>query len=279
MKAAKLFSLASVLVFFGFIPNSVQKAPEEAVSPCVTRNSVFQNGEELTYQVYYNLNPMWVSAGEVTFKVFEEEKQYHYQAIGKTYKQHDWYFKVRDRYESWVDKNTLLPSYSIRDVSEGNYQLVEKTSYDQRNRSTTVWRDRKKGKGEEKTQHKTVDCVHDILSVLYHLRNIDFEKTGIGSTAPFSIFIDKEEYPLKMKFVGKDANKKVHGMGRYRLRKFEPDVISGTIFEEGTRMTVWVSDDENKIPVLIESPVSVGTVKIVLKGYKGLRYPFTAKVD
>lgn len=279
MKTAKLLSLSFVLVLSGFATPSGQNSPKDAGNPCHTTNNVFQHGEELTYTVYYNLNPMWVAAGEATFKVFDEGQQYHFQAIGKTYKQHDWYFKVRDRYEAWVDKSTLLPNYSTRDVSEGGYQLIEKVSYDQTNKKTTVWRDRKKGSGEKQSNHQIKDCVHDVLSILYHLRNVDFESRGVGATAPFTIYIDKEEYPLKMKYLGKETRKKIHGMGRYRVTKFEPDVISGTIFSADSKMTVWVSDDQNKIPIMIESPVSVGSVKVVLKSYKGLKYDFTAKVE
>ena len=89
--------------------------------------------------------------------------------------------------------------------------------------------------------------------------------------------MDQEEFPLRMRYMGKTENKKVDGMGRYRTLKFQPDVIAGKVFDEDTKMSVWVSDDLNRIPVLIESPVSVGSVKMVLKEYKGLKYEFTAK--
>lgn len=248
-------------------------------APCSVANSVFQHGEEITYVIYYNLSPMWVAAGEVTFKVMDEGNAYHFQAIGRTYKQHDWYFKVRDTYESWVDKHTLLPTYSVRNISEGKYELLEKTAYDQGKRETTVWRDRKKGNGEQKTQHKTTTCVHDVLSIMYHLRNIDFEQKGVGAVSPFTIYIDKEEFPLRMKYAGKESRRKVYGIGHYRLMRFEPDLIAGEVFKGNAKMTVWVSDDQNKIPVYIESPLSVGSVKVVLKDFKGLKYDFTARVQ
>ena len=66
-------------------------------------------------------------------------------------------------------------------------------------------------------------------------------------------------------------------MGRYRTHKFSPELIAGDVFKKGDEMTVYVSQDENKIPLLIESPVSVGSIKVVLKSYKGLKYDFTAK--
>jgi hypothetical protein len=91
--------------------------------------------------------------------------------------------------------------------------------------------------------------------------------------------MDKEEFPLRLRYVGKEPKKKVHGMGRYKTLKFQPDVIAGNVFKEDDKMSVWVSDDQNRIPVLIESPVSVGSVKMVLKRYWGLKYDFGAKVD
>jgi hypothetical protein len=81
-----------------------------------------------------------------------------------------------------------------------------------------------------------------------------------------------------MRYIGKNASKNIHGMGKYKTLKFQPDVIAGNVFKEDAKMTVWVGDDENRIPVMIESPVSVGSVKVVLKSYKGLKYDFTAKV-
>jgi hypothetical protein len=90
--------------------------------------------------------------------------------------------------------------------------------------------------------------------------------------------MDQEEYPLTMKYLGKEYSKTIHGMGNFNVLKFQPEVIVGNVFKEDSKMTVWVADDNNRIPVLIESPVSVGSVKVVLKSYKGLKYNFEAKV-
>lgn len=254
-------------------PGDTLAGPE----PCNTTNSTFQNGEKITYKIYYNLNFVWIPAGEVVFKIYDEGKQYRYQAVGATYSSYEWFFTVRDEYNSWVDKNTLLPNYSERSVNEGDYHIFEKISFNQSERKTTVWRAKKKGEAETKTEHTVKDCVHDVLSSLYNLRNIDFSSQQPGTTVPFRIFMDKEEYPLTMKYVGKEEKKKVYGMGKYKTLKFQPEVIAGEVFNEGAKMTVWVSDDQNRIPLLIETPVSVGSVKMVIKEYYGLKYDFKAK--
>jgi hypothetical protein len=239
----------------------------------------FQAGEELTYKIYYNWNFVWLSAGEVTFKVWDNGDQLHYQAFGHTYGSYEWFFVVHDQYESWVDKNTLLPNFSERSVNEGDYHIYEKIQFNQTGKKMSVWRATKRGDAETKTEHTTKNKVFDVLSTMYWLRTVDFVSRGVGTSESFSIFMDQAEYPLKMKYMGKTPKKKVHNMGRYKTQRYQPQVIAGNVFNEDTQMSVWVSDDQNKIPVLIESPVSVGSVKVVLKSYKNLKYPFEAKVD
>lgn len=274
------FGLYAVLIFtiLGYnFPNI--KAPVRSEEPAIeqTADVAFQHGERLTYKIYYNLNFIWVPAGEVTFKIFDEGKQYHYQAKGETYDSYEWFFNAKDQYDSWVDKTTLLPNYSERSVNEGNYHIFEKIAFNQAGRKMTVWRATKRGDPEEKTEHSVKDECNDVMSSLYNLRNVDFGSQQAGYSVPFRIFMDKAEFPLKMNYMGKDPNKKVYKMGRYKTLKFQPQVIAGTVFKDNAQMSVWVSDDANRIPVLIESPVSVGSVKMVLKEYWGLKYNFEAK--
>ena len=96
---------------------------------------------------------------------------------------------------------------------------------------------------------------------------------------PLQIFMDKETWPLTMTYAGKESNVKVKGVGRFNTIRLKPEVIAGEIFEEGTEMNIWVTDDENRLPLLIESPLSVGSVKAVLKDYKNLRHDLSAEVN
>jgi hypothetical protein len=277
IKPITTFALGFFLMAFTVPHRPHAYTQNTAPEPCVNTNNTFQNGEKITYKIYYNLNFVWVPAGEVVFKIFDEGNQWHYQAIGTTYSSYEWFFSVQDEYNSWVDKNTLLPNYSERSVNEGDYHIFEKISFNQSERKMTVWRAKKKGEAETKTEHTVQDCVHDVLSSLYNMRNYDFANQAAGYSVPIRIFMDKEEFPLKMKYMGKESKKKVYGMGKYDTMKFQPDVIAGEVFNAEAKMTVWVSDDQNRIPLLIETPVSVGSVKMVLKDYWGLKYEFTAK--
>lgn len=284
MKTDKTIALAS-LFCIGltgaplFTEPAVNTAPEASPVQTGGPTPAFQHGEELVYKIYYNLNFIWVPAGEVSFRVFDEGSQYHYQAKGKTYDSYEWFYTAKDDYDSWVDKNTLLPNYSERSVNEGDYHLFEKISFNQTAKQTTVWRATKRGDPETKSEHSVQDQVFDVLSTLYYLRSLDFGSQQPGYSVPFRIFMDNEEFPLTMKYIGRDAKKRVYGMGRYKTLKFQPEVIVGNVFKDGAKMTVWVSDDQNRIPLLIETPISVGSVKMVLKRYWGLKYDFGAKVD
>lgn len=281
MKTMQLTTLSFGFVALTMLTPDFAQDPvgPPATEPCALTNNTFQHGEKLTYKIFYNWNFVWLSAGEVTFQVFDEGNQYHYQARGKTYDSYEWFFKVHDEYDSWVDKNTLLPNYSERSVNEGDYHIFEKITFNQTGRKMTVWRSKKRGEAETKTEHMVQDCVQDVLSSLYHLRNVDFASRQAGAEEAFRIFMDKEEYPLTMRYIGKEGQKKVHGMGRYNTMKFQPQVIAGNVFKDDAKMSVWVSDDQNRIPVLIETPVSVGSVKMVLKDYRGLKYDFKAKAE
>ncbi len=242
-------------------------------------NYAFKAGEKLTYKVYYNWNFVWLAAGEVTFEVNEDDRQYHFKAVGKTYESYEWFYKVHDVYNSWADKSTLLPRYSERSVSEGDYRIFERIQFDQNSRKATVWRATKRGDPETRTEHTVQERVFDVLSSLYFLRTLNFSDKPVGAEQPFRIFMDQEEYPLRLRYTGKEANKRIRGLGRFNTLRFQPQVIVGNIFSDEAKMTVWVSDDENRIPLLIETPIAVGSVKMVLKEHKGLKYPLQSKKE
>lgn len=283
MKLIKMGTL-SLLLVLAITAFNYPTAPADTLPPndadvnaCFMENNTFQAGEQIIYKIYYNWNFVWIPAGEAVFNVTEENNEYHLSAVGTTYDSYNWFFKVKDIYDSYINKETLLPSTSIRDVSEGNYQLYDKVNFDQENKKAVSLR----GKTKDKTvrrEYETGDCMHDILSIIYYTRNLDFDNLTPGAEFPIKIFMDKEVWPLNVKYKGKEANKKIKGMGKYNTIKFSPEVIAGTVFNDGAEMNIWASDDENRIPLMIESAVSVGSVKVVLKEYKGLKYDFTAKV-
>lgn len=248
------------------------------VDPCLGSNTVFQDGEQITYKLYYNWNFVWLPAGEVVFKVKEKETEYHISAVGKTYSSYEWFFKVDDYYETVLDKKTLRPKSFVRDIKEGKFYLYNRINFDQKNGKAVSYQgpDKNSTKREE---FSFSNCMHDMLSIVYYLRNVDYAYLKPKQDFPVEIFLDGKGWPVNVTYNGKAKNVKIKGGDKYNTLMFSPAMIAGAQFKEGTKMNVWVSDDNNKVPVMIESPVSVGSIRAVLSDYKGLKHPLAAKLN
>ncbi len=273
--------MKSLVLFFGLFLISaglVKPTTDDRInySPCYGENEAFTGGEKLTYKLYYNWGLVWLSAGEVVFTVDDMEDRYHLKAVGRTYKSYEWFYKVRDVYESEIDKTSLLPFWGMKDIKEGGYERYDMLTFDRLNNK--VISDR--GKTKEKTKITEFDvpsCTHDILSCIYQLRTTDVSGIEEGDELPINFFLNGERYDIKMKYKGDKGGVKVKGMGKFDTYHFSPELVGGDVFQEGTEMNVFVSKDDNKIPLLIESPLKVGTVKAVLKSYEGLKNNFNVK--
>ncbi len=264
-------------VFMGFTsPGDQQFFAQEKDSSSInyTSDYTFVDGEEIVYKLYYKMGFIWLSAGEVAFTVQDEGDQFHFSAVGKTYPGYEWFFKVRDYYDSYVDKETLLPNTSIRDISEGTYTLYDKVVFDKENNVATSFRGRSKDKAVAK-EVMVDDYIHDMLSSIYYVRNMELNNMQVGDSFPVNIFLDKKTYKLNINYNGKEKGQKIHGLGKFNTIKLSPQLIAGQVFEEGSEMDIYVSDDGNRLPLMITSPVSVGSIRAVLKSHKGLKYEMT----
>lgn len=237
---------------------------------CTVRNSSFIAGEKLTFKVFYTVAGLYVAAGEASFnnslEMLNNRPVYHIVGDGKTYPFYDGFFKVRDRYESYIDTTTLQPYKFIRNIYEGGYKKYENVTFNKTTNAAIT----------NDGVFKVPSCIQDVLSAIYYSRNIDFNKYKPGDKIPFSLFLDKEVFDMYIRYLGKETVKTKYG--KFRAIKFKPLLIKGTIFEGGEKMTVWVSDDANKIPVRIESPISVGSVKVDMISYSNLRYPLSSLI-
>lgn len=235
---------------------------------CGARNVTTQNGEQIMYIVYYTVAGIYVNAGNATFTNSVEKLNgrpvFHISAVGVTNTKYDWIYKVRDKYESYIDTTNMQPLKFVRDVSEGDYKHYESIMFNQ-NANTAV---------TKSGVYKVPDCVQDVISAVYCARNIDFNKYKKDDKIPFKMFLDNEVYDMYIRYLGKEEIKTKYG--KFRAIKFKPLLLKGTIFEGGEKMNVWVSDDQNRIPLRIESPIVVGSVKVDMMSYRNLRYPLSS---
>ena len=277
-----LFACVSTMAFMPhFVLPQYPSESSDSVKPLTNHsveNNAFQNGEELVYKIYYNLNFVWIPAGEVVFRVDDEGSRYHLSAEGRTYSSYEWFYKAYNKLDSYVDKNTLLPQTSIRWVKENRYKLYDKVQYDQKNRTAQFERGDTKDAVEKRGSLKLTDAMHDLLSAIYYSRALDYTHAKVGQDFPMKVMLDEETFPLKYRYMGKEE-KTIRGLGRYSTMKFVPQLVAGNVFKENSQMKIWSTDDSNKLPLMIESPVAVGSVKVVLKSYKGLKYNLDSKKD
>lgn len=261
-----IFRSALLVVWLFFVPQYIHAQNDF----CDVKSICLKSGELLTFKVYYNLSALWVPAGEATFNTQQEtlngQSVFHITAIGNTYSSYDWIFKVRDRYETFMRTNDLWPVKFIRNVNEGGYKFTNNVTFDQE-------------KQKAYSNKKTFDvprCVKDVLSAIYFARNIDYDNLKPGTKIPFSMFLDDKVYDLYIRYVGKGKIKTRYGT--FNAIKITPLLIKGTIFKGGEDMEVWVSDDKNHIPLRVSSPILVGSVKVDMIDYSGLKFPLTSLI-
>lgn len=238
---------------------------------CEARNTSFNAGEVITLHVFYNALGIYVDAGTAEYTVTQEKMSgkpvYHILGTGTTNSKYDWIFKVRDRYESYIDTATLRPYKFVRNVSEGSYKKYENVTFNH-NANTAL---------TTTGIYKVPPCIQDVVSAVYYARNVNFDKYKVGDKIPFSMFLDNEVYNMYIRYMGKETVKTRYG--KFKAVKFKPLLVKGEMFSGGEKMTLWVSDDRNRIPLRIESPLVVGSVKADMMSYKNLRYPLSSFIS
>jgi uncharacterized protein DUF3108 len=237
---------------------------------CSCRNTSFREEEKLTFRVFYNVGFVWINAGNAHFTTKTDEmnghKVFHITGDGRTAKSYVFY-KVNDKYETYIDKETMLPMRFVRNVNEGGFKIHQDVTFNQ-----------KKGQAvSDKKNYPIPKCTQDVLSAIFFARNIDYNKYKPGDKIQFNMFLDNKVYNLYIKYLGKE--KIDTKMGYYNAIKIAPLLIEGTIFKDGEKMIIWVSDDDNHVPLRVETPIVVGSIKVDLMDYENLRNPFSSIIS
>lgn len=227
------------------------------------KNEAFKRGEMLKYRMHYG----FINAGEIVLQILEENKliggrnSYHIIGLGYTNSSFDLFFKIRDRYETYLDEDAIVPWLFIRRVNEGGYKIEQNQIYN--HYRNTMEMDGKKFDIPPNTQ--------DMTSAFYYARTIDFSHAKEGDIFEFPCFVDGQTWPLQIKYMGKEVIKS--DIGKIRCIKFRPVVQKGRIFKKEEDLNAWISDDNNHVPIRAEAKVLVGSIKMDLTEYSGLASP------
>ncbi len=227
------------------------------------KNNSFHVGEKLRYRVHYG----FVDAGEALLEVKATDKKVNGRSLlhvigkGKSLGTFNWFFKVQDRYETYLDAEGLFPWMFVRRVYEGGYEI---------NQDYTFYQHKQKVH-DGKSTYEVPQNIQDMISSYYYARTLDFSNAKYGDIFEFNSFVDGEVYPVKIKYLGKD-NIRIRN-GKFACLKFCPVIQTGRIFKNEEDLTVWISDDENKIPLLAKANILVGSIKMEVVEYSGLKNP------
>jgi hypothetical protein len=224
---------------------------------------VFKAGEQLSYKLKYG----FFTGAVANLRVEESEKKfngrpaYHIIADGRTAGTFDVFYKVRNRYETYIDQTTLQPYFYTEDRHEANYKHTDNVTFDHQDDKITA------NKGVFPFKGK----VFDFLSAYYFSRSIDVSKLHIGDKFDLKYFLDDGVHMLSITYVGKE--KANCSLGEFNCLKFNPTIIPGRVFRKDSKLYLWITDDENRIPVKAHVELIIGSVTMDLTGAKDLKYP------
>ncbi len=231
-------------------------------------NNAFTYGEQLNYRVHYG--PL--NGGTANFEVaadpvkVNDRNTFHIKVKGKSAGLVDVMFKVHDEFESYLDEEALVPWKAIKKVKEGGYTDSDFILFDQLNGFASSRR------GKIDIQQQT----QDIVSAIYFARSTDMSKAKIGDIFPVNFYMDGKNYQLRFKYTGRETIKT--DAGTFKALVIKPQLIQGRVFKDDEALTLWVSDDENKLPLMVESDIFVGSIKAELISYKNVKNAMLAKI-
>ncbi len=231
-------------------------------------------GEWFKFRVHYGI----INAGYATLEVKEavkkNKKVFHVIGKGQTTGMSRFFFKVEDLYESYIDKVTGNPYQFVRKIDEGGYKKNQEGFFNHTSDQVLV----KDYKRNTEKKFSIPNNTQDIMSAFYYLRNHpSVNKLKIGEAIAIDMFFDDETTKFRLKLIGReDINTK---FGIVSTMVFRPLVQTGRIFKEEESLTVWISDDNNKIPIRIKASLVVGSIKADLDGFRGLKYSFKTKIQ
>ncbi len=232
------------------------------------KTDAFKEGEFLKFRINYGLLNAGFATLKINTKTIEGKPEYHVVGDGYTTGMVNLFFSVKDDYQTFFNPKIVQPRRFIRNINEGGYKKNKEIFFDFDKNKARVF-DYKHNTDETFSIPKDAQ---DMLSSLYYLRSLDFDTLKEGDTISMNVFFDDENNKIKLVFKGREIiNTK---WGKVKTVVFNPMVQTGRVFKNEESVTLWMSDDKNKVPIKIKAAILVGSLKAELYEYYGLANPF-----
>ncbi len=238
------------------------------VSDSGKQETAFKEGEYFKFRIHYGIFNASFASLHIKNEQLHGKSVYHIAGEGKSTGLLHLFFGVEDYYETYIDRNTVKPYRFIRKINEGGYTKDLQIDFNHDN-NTAVVVDKKANKTySQKIEPNT----QDMMSAFYYLRNqVDHKSLKNGDEFIVPMHFDDENFKFKVKFLGRETVKT--DIGKVNSLKFVPYVQSGRVFKAQESLTVYISDDYNKMPVKIKAKLRVGSIEADLISYNEVKHP------
>ncbi|MGB7842090.1 MAG: DUF3108 domain-containing protein [Salinimicrobium sp.] len=231
-------------------------------------HQAYEDGEWFRFRIHYGMFNASFATLEVKETSLNQQPVFHVIGKGKSTGLLHLFFKVKDNYETYIHRDSGSPLRFIRNIDEGGYTKNIQIDFDHNTNTALVLNK----KHNEKKTYVVKENVHDMLSSFYYLRNnLNVDDLDHGEMMTLNMFFDNENHEFKLKFLGREVIKTK--MGNIAALKFKPYVLAGRVFKEKESLTMWVSDDDNRMPLKIQADLAVGSLEADIDAFKGLKYP------
>ena len=234
----------------------------------------FETGELLEYRLHYGIFNTSYASLQLSNVILDNKPVYHAAGYGKTTGLARLFFKVEDYYDSYFDASSINPLFFKRNIDEGGYTKNLEIVFDQEKNIAYI----NNIKEKKKTEVKTAPNSQDLISSLYYLRKF-FKKEDIKENEYFNInmFYDSKNRFFELQYLGTEVIRT--RFGKIECLKFKPTTKRSRIFRGEGSITIWLSNDQNRIPVRIQADLLIGSIKADLNNFDGLIKPLVAKTN
>lgn len=253
------------------------------VKTTVEEELAFQAGEKVDFILHYKWGSINTDVGTATVTLdsltFNGQEAFRCSVFGKTKKFYDVFFKVREDFDSWFTRDGLKPLKFTRDTYEGGYEARNTYLYEWDAAEPYIAADvYTSNLGQKSMQLPLTPCTYDLPALFFFARNMDMDNVVPGKRYPMTFAIDEEVYNVYFILYGPETIK-VKGLGTVETIRFAAKLLEGEVFKGEEDMTIWVTADENRLPVYFEAPLRVGVAAGRMSGWEGLKHPFTSLVN